>query len=247
MSLHEHIKEENFNNIDRYLNDEMTADEKSSFEIELNNNSELHDSFVEIKELQSGVERASLKMKLDGFHSEIPTQNQPDLAVTTLPTSNKTAWYAIAAVLVVALGMLWIFSAESTNQKLFAKHFVPDPGLPTMMGASENFLFNEAMVDYKLGNYTSAIEKWKKQLVEKPNNDTLNYFIGVATLANNNSENAVEYLQKSLTSKESPFKDDTNFYLGLAFLKDGNMEASKKALRKSNLPEAKKILEDLKP
>lgn len=245
MSLNENISEENLNTIDRYLNGQMNTDERVIFENELKNNPVLQASFEEIQELQKGIEHAILKQKLNDFHSEIPLEEKPVINIQKHSKSNKTVWYSIAAILVVAIGILWVFSSGDANEKLYSKHFIPDPGLPTVMGTSQNYSFNEAMVDYKLGKYTTAIEKWEMLITQKPDNDTLNYFIGVAKMADGNSQDAISFLQKTLVNNQSVFKEETNFYLGLALLKEGNNEAAIEAFKKSNLPEAQKILEDL--
>ena len=116
---------------------------------------------------------------------------------------------------------------------MFLEYFSPDPGLPTVMGNNDNYPFYEAMVDYKEGNYDVAIKKWRGLLVSKPNNDTLNYFLGVAHLANDDSKSAIPYLEK-IDVSESFFGKDAKHYLGLAHLKSGDIEKAKALLEKDS-------------
>jgi tetratricopeptide (TPR) repeat protein len=96
-----------------------------------------------------------------------------------------------------------------------------------------------------MGEYASAINRWEKLLEQRPNNDTLNYFLGASSLAAGQDEKAVNYLQKALESKETAFAEEAWWYLGLTWLKQGEIEKAKQALQKSNKPEAKKLMEDL--
>jgi len=137
------------------------------------------------------------------------------------------------------------FKSQERNQQLYATYFQPDPGLPTTMSSSTDFLFFEAMVFYKQGDYEKAITKWDPLLKEKPKNDTLNYFLGVAHLANENEDEAITFLQWASEHQQSRFLSDIYHYLGMAHLKQGDEERALIALRKSDLKKSKDLLEEL--
>ena len=81
---------------------------------------------------------------------------------------------------------------------------------------------------------------------DKPENDTLNYFIGVAHLANKNVTEAIPFLERSIEAEDDfVFLDDAYFYLGLAYLKEDNIELAKKHLGLSNTDKGKKIILEL--
>ena len=122
------------------------------------------------------------------------------------------------------------FNRLSPNEKLYNEFFTPDPGLPTVMGENGDYSFYEAMVDYKHGDYNEAIKKWERQLFQKPKNDTLNYFLGSAHLANGNSKKAIDYLEDVADDKKSIFYNDANTYMGLALLKTGQIPEAKKSV-----------------
>lgn len=245
MNLNKNISEENFNRIDRYLGDLMPKEERISFEKELKTTPSLQFALEELKELEEGVERALLKQKLNDFHAELPAEDNAVKRLEQSTRSNRSVWYAVAAVFVIAMGVLWVYSSEPTNEKLFAKYFTPDPGLPTVMSTSSNYDFYDAMVDYKRENYSIAIQKWTSLQAIKPNNDTLNYFLGVAQLANKNEAAAMMYLKKVSDNSQNVFYAETNFYLGLAQLQANDIEAAKKSFGKSSLPKSKLILEEI--
>lgn len=151
----------------------------------------------------------------------------------------------VAAALIIAAGSFWFLGGNS-NDRLYAKYFSPDPGLPTTMSSNNNYEFNKAMVDYKQGKYNDALSIWKAQLEHKTNNDTLNYFIGSALLADNNDKEAISYFLRVTELEDNRFKAEAYHYLGLAYLKNNDKAAAINALKKSNLSTSKDLLEKLK-
>lgn len=241
MNPNSNISQELFETIERYLNKTMDRHEYQEFEVKLNTNQELKAQVNEMKTMLLGIETQSLKDKLHEFHNQLDDEsNNKPVIVKTLHFRK----IAVAAILIIALGGFWFFSGN-TNEKLYGKYFIPDPGLPTMMSETSNFKLYDAMVNYKQGEYNIAIKKWHQLLNNNSRNDTLNYFIGVAELANKNEKNAIEYLEFVTNSEVSVFKNDAYYYLGLAYLKAGNIEFAKKNLTFSTVDNSKKILLEL--
>ena len=114
------------------------------------------------------------------------------------------------------------------------------------MSTSTYYDFYDAMVNYKRGDYKTAISKWKKLEVNKSDNDTLTYFLGVAYLADKEVDLAIPYLTTASKSKESVFYDDANYYLGLAYLKKENNAEAIHFLKRSSVDKSRKLLEELK-
>lgn len=224
----------------------MTSQELKDFNqlLELDNDFKI--KVEDVKTMLTGIEIQSLKEKLDEFHEDIP-QSEIKKPNTNKVRSLNLSKIAIAAALVIAFGSIWFFNTPK-NEKLYSNYFKPDPGLPTTMSATNNFDFYDAMVKYKHGDYEEAIDKWKVLQEKKPENDTLNYFLGVAHLANKNVSDAIPFLERSIDAEDNfVFLDDAYLYLGLAYLKEGNMELAKKHLNTSETAVARKIISELTP
>lgn len=229
--------------IERYINKNMTKQELEEFEEKLQD-PKFKSQVDDIKTLLLGIETQSLKEQLDEFHKEIP---EPEIPLINEPSKVRFLNFrkiAAAAAIIITIGSFWFFSGN-TNEKLYAKHFTPDPGLATTMSETANFEFYDAMVNYKQGDYKTAISKWEILLEGKPKNDTLNYFLGVAHLADKNEKSAIKYLDIVIQDSDSNFKNDAHYYIGLAHLKADNVELAKKNLNFSTIDNSKKILLDL--
>ncbi|MGB5555524.1 MAG: tetratricopeptide repeat protein [Flavobacteriaceae bacterium] len=240
-----YISEEQQELFERFLMHEMPVAEQLSFKTRLAEDENLQKSFNEFKVLFDTVEEAGLREKLESLHNAI--EQEKKTPVIGLNASKFRFIYRIAAsvVILLAIGGFWYFNRQSAGEKLFYNYYSPDPGLPTVMGNSDNYDFYEAMVDYKHGDYDKAIEKWNKLLAAKPHNDTLNYFLASAQIAKGNENSALNGFTKVIASRKSVFQNEAYFYLGLSYLKKGELPKAKEYLALSNLDLSKELLNQL--
>ena len=250
MKRTEDISQEEFERIEIYLNNQLTPNEKLAFEKAIQEDPSLAKKVDEVKQLLLGIEAAALKNDLDSFHEEIHPVRKLHTKPLQVDKSSKNSKnmvlvYSIAAAIVVILGIFWFMKDSNTPDKLFAKHFTPDPGLPTVMSTTSEYSFYEGMVDYKRKEYDVAIEKWKKLIPEKQNNDTLDYFLGVAYLAEGDAKTSLEYLEPAQKFSNGIFKEDAYYYVALAKLKTGELEEAKKLLKENPSEKNKKLLNSL--
>lgn len=238
MKDNSNITQELLETVERYYNNTMVDQERENFEARLQNEPQFKLLVEDIKTLILGIENQSLKEQLDGFHKDISTTNSETSLASGYFTFRKLA---AAIIILLAVTGFWWFS-KPQHDKLYGKYFTPDPGLPTTMSSNSNYDFYDAMVNYKQGDYQTAIAKWD---AIQPKNDTINYFLGVAYLADKNEEEAIEFLKKATQNTNFPLLNDAHYYLGLAYLKDGDVDFAKKNLQKSSNENSKKLLEKL--
>lgn len=204
-----------------------------------------------VKKIREEIEDSIRQSKIKEFHHNIPnSSDNPDdyreqdqvvsidkkesstKSITTKKTKSKEVWYAAAAVLVALIGIYWMMAGSNTSEKTFAENFRPDIGLPLKMDITNAHAFYEGMLDYKQENYKDAIEKWEVLLKTKPENDTLNYFIGVAHLALGNAPKSLVYLEHQERFHQGIFKEDAAWYAALAKIKEGKFEEAGRLLQK---------------
>lgn len=239
-----YISEERQELFERYLLGQMNAAEKESFETNIGEDAGLQDEFEEFNALFQTIEESGMRTKLNEFHQNIEKDNIP---VRQLDPPKRKFNFRIAAtvLLLLSVGGFWFFNRADPNERLFHEYYTQDPGLPTVMGSNDNYEFYEAMVDYKQGNYAIAIEKWGKLLEKKPENDTLNYFMGSAYLANDNALRSLRYLEQVSNDKSSKFRDDALYYLALGYLKVNRKDAAEKTLKQAESARVIELMEEL--
>ncbi|HTN46828.1 MAG TPA: tetratricopeptide repeat protein [Flavipsychrobacter sp.] len=237
------ITEEELEFIDRYLHQQLSETEQKIFDERLRTDPLWQQKVTEIRLLSTGIQENVLLEQLDQFHSHLTTVENK----TKIIKINPFKRLSVAASILFFVGILsWmLFFRKSGDEKLYASYYQPDPGLPTVMGVSENYEFEKAMVDYKTGDYSKAMDAWKALLKTHPDNDTLNYFIGSAHLANDNSKDALVFFDKTLLVKNSVFRQEALWYKALALLKEGKKEDAIIALKAADHPDKEILLRKL--
>jgi hypothetical protein len=141
-----------------------------------------------------------------------------------------SAYLKVAAMIVVlATAAIWWIGRAPTRERLFAEHFVVDPGLPVEMGVAGDPAFADAMVSYKEGHYAEARSKWMPLLQQDPRNDTLLFFTGSAALAAGDADAAITHFVHLVDDPRSAFRERSRWYLFLAYVRMGR-SADAKAL-----------------
>lgn len=136
-------------------------------------------------------------------------------------------WYnylkVAAMVAVLAIGTIWWLGRPTEHERLFAEAYVQDPGLPVPMSAVNDPLFQDAMVAYKLGDYEEARTKWGGLLQQEPANDTLQFYIANAYLAEGNAQAAMPLYEAVAEGEASAFQAKARWFLFLAYLHEGRL------------------------
>lgn len=240
MKDNNNISQEFLESVERYYNNTMPTDERIAFEEKLQNDAEFKTQVEDLQMIFLGIASQSFKEQLDLFHEDIP-QVKKQSKVRYLQFIKM----GIAAAIIIGVGLFWM-NQNPSNDRIYAKYFTPDPGLPTTMSTTTNYTFFDGMVNYKQGDYKLAIAKWSTLEQKSPNNDTLQYFLGVAYLADKNPAKAISYLNKTVNNPNNIFFEDATFYLGLAYLKEEKTAEAKNAFEKSKSDKNKIILDALK-
>ena len=240
------ISQEELETIEQFIFQEMDNEETMAFAKKLNSDLTLQQKLETVKLLVVGVQEVEMGKKLDQFHNELLPKTKNRIQRRT-KTFTLKKWLVAASVLVIAgLGSLLLLNLDSKGEKLFATYFHPEPGLISTMGTSDNYLFDRAMVDYKVGNYDAALKTWENLLKMKPGNDTLNYFIGSSWLMKEKQETAIFYFNNVISNKNSIFRNDALWYTGLALLKSNKKAEALVFIEKADHQNKEALLKELK-
>lgn len=237
----EEISQQEWEEIEAYLLKNMSAEELAAFEKKINGNEYWNTKITEVKVTILGVQEAAIKEQAQAFHKQIP-----ELGNTNMKPVNPVNWLVAAGVLVVLSISMWLlFFNQSKEDRIFAAYYLPDPGLPTYMAATDNYELEKAMVEYKSGNYETAIISWESLWKQQPQNDTLTYFLGNAYMADKKYTAAMKYYSITLKNNNSLFLKDAWWYLGLCYIKENDIKNAVLALEHSGKDEASDIINEL--
>lgn len=232
--------------IEQYLEKKLDQNAQAGFEQYAKNDPEWNKKVEEVRYLLLNIQETDLRDQLDQFHSDLPnlTESKPSSKPVFFMS---TKWLAAASIVLIAgLLFFWLATKQSKYEKIYTAYFKPDPGLLAVMGNSEAYAFERAMVDYKEGNFEKAIAAWEQLRSGQPNSDTLNYFLGVANLALQRNEKALSFLSPISENKNNSFWKEACWYRGLILLKKGLKEEALEFVAKSNHPKRDDLLKEFK-
>lgn len=239
MEIDNQIPQEQFEEIERFLQGRMSAEEEAHFSQTISANSDLRKQVEEIRLILLGIEESVLEEKLHEYRHRIP-------AASVRPLYRR-GWLAAAAVIgVLIVGAWWFLQSAPANKRLFTEYFHPEPGLATSMGSVDNYAFERAMVDYKTGDFNTALKAWNQLQAGNPANDTLDYFIGSAYLALKKGDSAIIHFRKVIANDQSVFRDDANWYLGLSLLLNNKITEAVLYIEQSSHNDKESLLSKIK-
>lgn len=245
MNRNNNISPQEFDEIEQYLSKELNEEQLLSFTKKLDSDQELRDKVHTVRLIKIGIQEDQLARDLQRFNEEMKSGAQN--------TGNKKNIFnlkpfllAASVLIIAALGIFLFFLNPGKEDRLYSKYYKPDSGLISSMGSSDDYIFDRAMIDYKTGEYKAAIQSWDSLLKERPENDTLEFFIASAYLAMEKYEEAITHFNKVITNTNSNFLEDANWYLGLAYLKTKNIEKAIGSIEKSDHPQKEELLNKLR-
>lgn len=210
-----------FEAIEAYVLDRMSDEERTIFEQRMAGDDVLRAEVALEQENIRAVELGWVSRMLKSMAAE---------EMASEKNARKGSWkqylkYA-AVVAIILSGSLWLLR-PSANERLFAEHFVADPGLPVEMGVADDPVFADAMVSYKEGHFAEARSKWIPLLQQDPRNDTLRFYIGSAALAEGDVRAAIKQLAPLADDPSAAFHDKSRWYLFLAYVRHGSLSEAK--------------------
>ncbi len=247
MNLHHNIAPEEWDLIETWMDQKDVQGETLFLNKKLVQITNILQKIGHVKKVREEIEDSIRQAKIKEFHkyTSVDLQESGIDILAHRKIHSKAIWLTIAAALAVLFGIFWMMDKSNKSEKLFAKNFKPDIGLPLKMSNTSTYGFYEGMLDYKQENYTAAIAKWQVLLQANPENDTLNYFLGVTNLAIGDVVKSMEYLQNQERFQQGIFKEDAAWYAALAKIKEGKSEEAEAFLKNSSSVRNKKLFKEL--
>jgi TolA-binding protein len=196
--------------IEAYLEGNLSEEEKVDFEVRLLVDKELEEEFELYKKIVGSfkdIQSENIRKQLQAIDEELDNRNNS--------STNKFYWWAgIAAVL---LGVLFIHNLYFPSNN-FNKDFIPaEAGLPVLMSTNSNLEFDNAMSQFKYGNYNLASKEFSIALKKNPTNDTTLYFLSISFLQNGDYKESIKILNELMKQPNSKYYEKGEFYLALSY------------------------------
>jgi tetratricopeptide (TPR) repeat protein len=232
------MNEINFEDLDKYCNNEIPSEKKEFIEIEkeISSNKELKKKYKLLKEINvalQDIDALELRSKFEAIHRKnINTQHKKIVPLY------KKYWIAAAAVITLFLivsGILVINRNSNkvpSGEQLYSFYYNRDNLSSNTTRSNNNRsetnnLVNKAYVLYENENYSKAIEFFQKAKIENPSDFSVRLFLGISFMETSDYEKAITELSYILNNRPNLYTEKAEWYLGLCYLKTNNIEKAK--------------------
>lgn len=181
---------DNLNLIERYIKNRLDERERADFEKRLQNDLDFKKEYEDYLSLITAIESQGLKNSLKG--RTIPNNDEAKVVdINHKPNQNFfSSFLKIAASFTILfIAGYFLYNNTYTEERFISENFYSDPGLPTKMGITENYVFIDGMVDYKNEKYEVALNKWSSTDFDI-GKDTVAYYKAMAHINLKNLEEA---------------------------------------------------------
>ncbi|CCH54149.1 hypothetical protein BN8_03293 [Fibrisoma limi BUZ 3] len=247
------LSEEQYELIEAYLNNELSAADRTSFENELQADSELMAEVTLQRDLRLGFRAIGISQALDKARAQynanrrveaVPADPSSKPMPVTRPLSTWQYWAAAASVVVV-LGVGYFVFQQTTEQPTdlaYNETFVPVDELtkefPRGLAPNTRQQFLDILKEYEAGNYSTAIDQLKTLPADRQTVHYRNFFLGLSYLANKQPTEAIPLLQKALATPSVALRQKAEWFLALAYVKNGQKEKALPTLKRISADKA---------
>ncbi|MCB0625473.1 MAG: tetratricopeptide repeat protein [Saprospiraceae bacterium] len=237
-----------YDQIERFLRDEMTPEERRAFEQQLSGDRALQDELrlhAELAETLQGEQVHRLRAVLKETDR---TWQRPDDArgpgkVVGIGLRQILAIAATLALLVVSWQLFFRQDRISDREQLFAAQFEPYPMVLAQRDGQDSStaggLQAEAVNAYAAADYAAAAEAFTRLADSRPDQSAYLFYAAVSELAAGHPELAAPSFRELLSREDHLFAEQSRWYLALAYWKQGEYERAEELFRQIQPGQAK--------
>ncbi|MEL7587373.1 MAG: hypothetical protein AAGU19_11730 [Prolixibacteraceae bacterium] len=225
------------NEVDRYLQRELTEDELFAFEAEMENNPDL----VAEVELHRGIDKAlqeknimDLRARLDLISKENTSRKNKERSFGSRFTRKRLMTASVAACLILLLGINGIINRiNSASADLYGEYYsaYSGSGITRASGTAIDSELTMALLKFNEKNYDEALALFRNGLSKDPKNPVANFYSGMAWQEKGLFSEAIASYELVIQDKNNLFVDQARWYSGLCYLQ---MDDRKRTVKQFN-------------
>lgn len=228
------LTEEQYELIEAYLSNELSAPDRALFEADLRTDTDLRTEVDRQRDLRLGLRAIGIERTLERARAQYKTtQPQPEPArtdATWQPTvvRSLSTWryWTVAASTVLVLGIGYFTYQQTVGNRAdiaYADTMTDEltKGFPSdNLSPEVRTQFLDALTNYKAGKYDQVIERLRTLPADKQTVYYKNYFLGLSYLANQQPTEAIPLLNGALSTPSAPLRQKVEWCLALAYVKN---------------------------
>ena len=217
--------------IERYLDGEMSPEEKLWFTRELKGNPALKRELCLRERLNESIReteimdfRKQLESVFEESRVEIESKHHHLRARRRIAAVSSSLIIALAGTLT-----LWLSYRNLDNQKIYEQYYSPAEAGVTFRseGKADNSELQTAMQYYESGNYEQALFHFEKILRNDPTRLGLNLYSGISQMEVNRYRDANTSFHKIIDNNYILYIEQAEWYLAFCYLMTDDLEKAR--------------------
>lgn len=216
--------------IEAYLDGEMTAQEKQRFESELDKDKELNSELELRRQVNQAISESDvldLRATLRNIHHSKPDAISQHRKGKLFGIQWQYAAAAIFGLLLVSSLTIYLLNVNRafSSQELYSMYYQPDDAVMVMRSGetdSDNLLV-EALTKYEQQDYEGALQLFKKD----QSNLLVHFYSGLAYMEIDKFEEAIHSFQVIIDNNDNLFIEQAKWYQALSYLKIDEKDKAK--------------------
>lgn len=239
-SLHEIIQKSErqpfyrIEEIEGYINNELTEHEMDLFEARLADNKELNEEIELVKNINKALQEKDI-MQLRHMLRNIAEDNikYSERSFTLKFRPRKIAISVAAASLIILMGITGLLSRYSSDDNIYRKFYTKyeTTGIPRSSNTMNNQALAIALQKYNNKDYESALNLLQEVISKDQNNSVGHFYSGVSFQELGKYKNAINEYEVVVTHKDNLFVEQAAWYIGLCYIQT---KEEKKAIKQFN-------------
>jgi tetratricopeptide (TPR) repeat protein len=239
--------------IEKYLSDEMSADEVKRFNSDLLTNKILAKEFQLEKDLNIIIRQDDIidfRKKLLKTYHEGASKSKAGVIVALSGRKWYMAAASLAFLMLVGGMLLFTMPRNYSNEDLFRKYYTTDNVLNVARSGNVNIV--EAVIKFQQKDYNAATKLFSVILKSDNINTAAWFYNGIACVETKQYTEAIKSFQHIASIKDSYYLEHAEWYLGLCYLVNnendkaiGSFQKIVSEKRNVHKADARKILEKL--
>ncbi|WP_163717942.1 tetratricopeptide repeat protein [Mangrovibacterium lignilyticum] len=225
--------------IDQFLNMELSEDELASFESELSNNPDLVAELELFKEIDSALEEKDvmgLRDKLDRISKDIIKEKRKERSFIARIPNSRIAVATIAASLILLISITSLLSRHqvANERELYSEFFRPYEATGIFRSNNSNLdsKISIALHKYNEANYAEAVQLFNEVLQSDSSNPVGNFYQGMSYQGLGEFNQAISSYNEVIKAKNNLFMEQAEWYTALCYLQNDNRRKAFKQLQR---------------
>ncbi len=220
--------------IEKYLDRELSEQEREQFEQNLKTDKELARELKlhqAIRETIGDEEMADLTNKLNKITNDYHKKETIHRKIKQL-----VIYTSGAALIIFLITIISICNKSYTNEELFDQHYEHyDAGTRTR-GKEKNTteIFTNALRTYDNGQYTQAIEQFKQIPETSIYFTPKEFYTALSFMELKNYTEAIKHFEMAVKDEQNVYHDNAVWYCGLCYLKTNQTQKAKQKFQSLN-------------